>query len=221
VINGEVAEWLGNFKKMKTFFLNLKNNKMKNLILIIFFIFLANMSYSQEKWYHSAEIDLISPNKKEYFYNDSNNKIIDVNLETEGLLLNSFGIQYSYNYLLFSKMSIGIVGGFQNQSKPDYTMVKLGGVIRYFFVDKNDVYVYLQNANNFTLNKDKFKSGNNLRLGLGFPFLKREKFNINGNLFFEQNYFKLDKTNPILNLSSEKPRSLTVKSFGISIGIKF
>lgn len=194
---------------------------MKKLIIITSFILLTNVSFSQGKWYHSAEIDLISPNKKEYFYNDSNNKIIDENLKVNGFLMNSLGFQYSYNYLLFSKMSIGIIGGYQHQSKPDYQMIKLGGVLKYFFVDKNNVYVYLQDANNFTLNKEKFKSGNNLRLGLGFPFVKKEKFNFNCNFFFEQNYFKLDGANLILNLSDEIPRTLTVKSFGISIGVKF
>ena len=84
-----------------------------------------------------------------------------------------------------------------------------------------NVYIYLQDANNFTLNKEKFKSGNNLRLGLGFPIKKRGNFDIVGNLFFEQNYFKLDGSKPLLNLTDEIPRSLTVKSFGVSLGLKF
>lgn len=194
---------------------------MQKQILTIIFCFVAALASSQDKWYHLAEIDMISPNTKDYFYNDNNNKIIETELQSDGFLLNSFGIQYSYNYFVFSKISIGVLGGFESQSKPNYSMLKLGGILKYFFVNEDNVYLYLQDANNFTLNKDNFKSGNNLRLGLGFPFLKKENFNLNGNLFFEQNYFKLDGANSILNLPNEKPRSLTVKSFGISVGAQF
>lgn len=50
----------------------------------------------------------------------------------------------------------------------------------------------------------------NIELDLVFP-----------NIFYEQNYFKLGGANPLLGLPSndEIPRSLTVKSLGISIGI--
>lgn len=188
---------------------------------VILFILIYGLGYSQNKWETSLELDFVFPNKKDYFYNDSNNKIIDTELKDDGFLLSSFGIQGNYNYYLFKKLSIGILGGFQTQSKPDYSMLKLGGILRYHFVDRDNVYIYIQDANNFTLNKSRFKSGNNLRLGLGFPFIKKEGFNITGNLFFEQNYFKLDNAEPLLNLTDERPRSLTVKSFGISLGVKF
>lgn len=188
---------------------------------IILFLLIYGLGYSQNKWETSLELDFVFPNKKDYFYNDSNNKIIDAELKNDGFLLSSFGIQGNYNYYLFKKLSIGVLGGFQTQSKPDYSMLKLGGILRYHFVDIDSVYIYIQDANNFTLNKSRFKSGNNLRLGLGFPFIKKEGFNITGNLFFEQNYFKLDNAEPLLNLTDERPRSLTVKSFGISLGLKF
>jgi len=193
---------------------------MKQLFIILF-ILIYGLGYSQNKWETSLELDFVFPNKKDYFYNDSNNKIIDAELKDNGFLLSSFGIQGNYNYYLFKKLSIGVLGGFQTQSKPDYSMLKLGGILRYHFVDRDNVYIYIQDANNFTLNKSRFKSGNNLRLGLGFPFIKKEGFNITGNLFFEQNYFKLDNAEPLLNLTDERPRSLTVKSFGISLGVKF
>ena len=188
---------------------------------VILYILICGLGYSQNRWETSVELDFVFPNKKDYFYNDSNNKIIDTELRDDGFLLSSFGIQGNYNYYLFKKLSIGVLAGFQTQSDPDFSLIKLGGILRYHFVDRNNVYIYLQDANNFTLNKDQFKSGNNLRLGLGFPFIKKERFNMVGNLFFEQNYFKLDNAEPLLNLIDERPRSLTVKSFGISLGIKF
>lgn len=193
---------------------------MKHFFLILF-ILVCSFGYSQNKWETSLELDFVFPNKKDYFYKDSNNRIIDTELKDDGFLLSSFGIQGNYNYYLFKKLSVGVLGGFQIQSKPDFSMLKLGGILRYHFVDRDNVYLYIQDANNFTLNKSRFKSGNNLRLGLGFPFIKKEKFNITCNLFFEQNYFKLDNAEPLLNQIDEKPRSLTVKSFGISLGVKF
>ena len=194
---------------------------MKKQIFIVFLTLCCGLIYSQEKWVASIELDFIFPNKKDYFYNDSENKIFDTEIEDSGFLLNSFGLQGNYNYFLFKKLSIGILGGFQVQSKLDYSMLKLGGILRYYFVDRENVFIYLQDANNFTLNKEKFKSGNNFRLGLGVPFIKRSNFNIIGNLFFEQNYFRLDGSEPLLGLLDERPRSLTVKSYGISLGVKF
>jgi hypothetical protein len=188
---------------------------------IIVFIFTYAFGFTQSKWETSVELDFVFPNKKNYFYNDENNRIIDTEIKDDGFLLNSFGIQGNYNYLLFKKLSIGILGGLQTLSKPSLLMLKLGGILKYYFVDRDNVYIYLQDANNFTLNKEKFKSGNNLRLGLGFPFIKRDNFDIIGNLFFEQNYFKLDGSEPLLGSVSERPRSLTVKSIGISLGVKF
>ena len=191
------------------------------LYLTTILIFCFVCVHSQSKWETSIELDFIFPNKKDYFYNDSSNRIKEAEIKDDGFLLNSFGIQASYNYFLFKKMSIGIVGGMQTKSNPKLSLIKLGGILRFYFVDRDNVYIYLQDANNFTLNKEKFKSGNNLRLRLGFPIKKRGNFDIVGNLFFEQNYFKLDGSKPLLNLTDEIPRSLTVKSFGVSLGLKF
>ncbi|WP_242205791.1 hypothetical protein [Aestuariivivens insulae] len=193
---------------------------MKHFFRIIF-VFAFGLGFAQSKWGTSFEMDFVFPNKKDYFYNDDKNKIIEKELKEDGFLLNSFGFQGSRNYFLFKKLSIGLIGGFQTQSKPNFSMIKLGGVLKYFFVDRNNVYIYLQEVNNFTLNKKRFRNGNNLRLGLGIPFIKKDNFNIIGNLFFEQNYFKLDGSKPLLGGSNERPRSLTVKSFGASLGVKF
>lgn len=197
---------------------------MYKKIIVLTFLSISSLCFAQKsdseaKWYSLAELDFVFPNNKVYFYNDLNNRILDTELAVDGFLLNSFGLQYSYNYLLFSKFSIGVVTGFQTHTEPNLFLIKLGGIIKYHFVDKNNIFVYLQDANNFSLDKDKFKSGNNFRLGMGFPVLKKEGFNLNTNLFFEQNYFKLDGTTPLL--SDERPRSLTLKSLGVSVGIKF
>lgn len=194
---------------------------MKTFILSIAFLFLSNVGYSQTRWTKSLELDFVFPQVKDYFYNNSKNYIFDVELVNEGFLLSSYAVQSSYNYFLVKNLSIGVLGGFQTQSDPNYTMLKLGGIIHYHFVDKNNVYAYISSANNFTLNKRKFRNGNNSRIGIGFPIIKKDNFIIICNLFLEQNYFKLDSSEKLLNLSDEIPRSLTFKSRGISFGIRF
>lgn len=194
---------------------------MRNYIISVLLLLFAINGFSQSRWYTSTNLDFVFPNTKDYFYNDSNNRIIEDELTTDGFLLNSFGVQGDYNYMLFNKLSLGVVAGFQMQTEPNFEMIKLGAVLRYFFIDKDNVYVYLQDSKNFSLNKNEFNSGNNFRIGMGFPILKREKYNILINLFWEQNYFKLDGAGPLLNQQDEIPRSLTVKSYGISFGVKF
>lgn len=189
--------------------------------LFVIFISVFTVGYSQNKWDTSIELDFVFPNQKKYFYNDSDNRIFDTELNDYGFLLSSFGLQGNYNYFLFKKLSLGILGGFQTETKQNFTMIKLGGILRYYFVDRDNVYVYLQDANNFSLNTDRFQNGNNLRLGLGLPIMKRESYSLTSNLFFEQNYFRLDNAEPLLGFADERPRSLTVQSIGVSLGVKF
>ena len=97
-------------------------------------------------------------------------------------------------------------------------MLKLGGSINYFFVDNNNIYAYLNITNNFTLDKTQFKTGTNVRIGIGFPIMKREKFNLNVNLFYETNDLILEGTKPLFN--SEIPDNIIFRSYGLGLGIK-
>ena len=154
---------------------------MKNKIVIIIVLLIYSNVFCQEKikkLYSSIDIEFINPNKVEYYYGlyspeykaiiGGQNKI-----ENTG---SSFGISYSIHYNVFKKLSLGAITGFQNQNNPDFRMLKLGGSINYFFVDNNNIYAYLNITNNFTLDKTQFKTGTNVRIGIGFPIMKREKF---------------------------------------------
>lgn len=189
--------------------------------IFILVVILSFPVLSQEKWYKNSQIDFVSINKMVYFYNKSDNSINDEIIEPTGFLVKSYGIQFDYNYLLLKKLSIGAVSGFEFQKDPDLNMFKLGAVIRYFLVDDDNAYLFIQDSNNFSLNKDKFTNGNNFRVGLGIPLLKKSDFNIDGSIYFQQNYFKLNRSFKIIGYSDEIPRELTVKSYGISFGIKF
>lgn len=196
---------------------------MKKKFVIITVLLIYSNVFCQEKikkWYTSIDIEFISPNKVEYYYglySPEYNAIIggQNKIEHTG---SSFGITYSIHYNVFKKLSLGAITGFQNQNNPDFRMLKLGGSINYFFVDNNNIYAFLNIANNFTLDKTQFKTGTNVRIGIGFPIMKSEKFNLNVNLFYETNDLILEGTKPLFN--SEIPNNIIFRSYGLGLGIK-
>ena len=193
----------------------------KKILVVLFLIFSCAFSKAQEKWISSAQLDLVFPNKSEYFYINSQNHIFDDDSNYHGFLLRSFALQADYNYLLFKKLSLGVLGGLQTQTDPSYSFLKLGGILKYYFVDKNEIYVYLNAGHNFSLNRDKFRNGANARFGLAFPFLKREGYSLVFHVFKEYNVFDIEGTKPLYGGTDEIPRSFTVRSFGISFGVQF
>jgi hypothetical protein len=204
-----------------------KTMKSKTIKKIFFFIVVlgCSISYSQnsssKKWYSTADLEFINPSNVEYdygIYSSQYNAIIGKTDEITNAKP-SFGVSYSFNYNILKKLSVGLLTGYQNHARPDFSMLKLGGVIKYFFVDNNNVYTYINVANNFSLNKEQFNNGANFRLGLGFPVLKRDAFNLNINAFWEQNFLRMDGAKPLFD--KEEPNTTVLKSYGISVGIKF
>ena len=199
---------------------------MKRQVLLIC-IFISSFGYGQNKkvtkWYSNAEIDVIIHNKTKYSYSyfgtDNTKHIIwdeDLNVKKPAI-----GLTYSYNYMLFKKLSIGLISGYKKYNQPDFSMAEIGGVVKFFFVDTDNVFVYCSLTNEISLNKEQFKSGTNARLGIGVPVIKRNKFNVAINLFTEQHFLRLEGADPILNYQQEKYRDLLFKSSCISNGIKF
>lgn len=195
----------------------------KTILLLIVFVWFSGYSQDKlfKKWYSTADLEFIVPNKLEYDYGKYNldyNAYVGYSDNIKGYGV-SYGALYSINYHIFNKWSFGVITGFQFQRSPDYAMYKLGGRLKYFFVDANNVYAYIEDSNNFSLNKNQFKSGNNTRLGIGFPIMKRDKFNMNLNVFWEQNFLRLQGSKPLF--TDERPKTSVFKSYGISLGIKF
>lgn len=172
-------------------------------------------TYSQEKWFSNVEIDFIIPRKIEYNYS-FNNVGTEINLDPKA----AFGLQYSINYKLLDKLSIGGLGGIQYQNGADFFMYKIGSNIKYYFVDDDNIYAYLQYSGNFTVDRNKFKKGNNLRAGLGIPFMKRDNLNLYLNAFYDINHFDLSDSKPLI-FGNETPESLFFRSLGLGLGVKF
>ena len=208
---------------------------MKKRIIILTIAFCPIISLAQdasktskkresfrERLFYSASIDFILPQKKEYSYRVPNVSIIDVELENRGFLLTSFGVTSSVNYFLFRRLSIGLEGGFQTQTKPNFSFFKLGGTLRYFVDSNRQVSIFIGMSHNFSLDKSKFKEGFCGRIGLGIP-IKRFSNNrqLGLNLFSEYNTFNLNNAKPLLGLSDEDPDRLDFRSIGLSVDFRW
>ena len=174
-----------------------------------------------DRLFYLTSIDFVLPQKKEYSYRVPGVSFIGTELENSGFLLRSFGVTASANYFLFRSLSIGLEGGFQTQSRPTFSFFKLGGVLRLFVDSDKDVNIFLSVANDFSLDKSKFRDGGNFRFGFGFPVKRFINQRINLNLFYELHSFNLRDAEPLLGIPGEVPDRLTFRSFGLSAEFKW
>ncbi len=192
--------------------------------LFILFILIYSIGNAQiKKWYSNTDLELITHKKVMYSYNyiDANGQKHSVWDEELNGKSPALGLTYSFNYMLFKKLSIGVLGGYKNYKKPDFSMLELGGIVKFFFVDADNVYLYGSLTNEFTTNKNKFKNGTNSRIGLGVPIIKKDEFIISLNFFAEQQFLRLDGAQGLFHYYQERPSNVIYKSYGLSAGIKF
>jgi len=130
----------------------------------------------------------------------------------------SYGILYSLNYPIFNKFTLGAVGGIQHQVQQEITALKLGGILRYHFVNYESVNINLMTAYNLALSDNIDSEMANVRLGLQFPVKRTNDFILNLNVFGDYNYYIFNE--PILNEINENPSNILFRSYGISLGIQ-
>src|SRR6056297_2506152 len=130
----------------------------------------------------------------------------------------SYGILYSLNYPIFNKFTLGAVGGIQHQVQQSITALKLGGILRYHFVNYESVNINLMTAYNLALSDNIDSEMANVRLGLQFPVKRTNDFILNLNVFGDYNYYIFNE--PILNEINENPSNILFRSYGISLGIQ-
>ncbi len=176
-------------------------------------IFCFAKLHSQSKFFSKVELDFIVPNEIEYDYSIDNRGAL-INLESKI----SLALQYSINYNLFKKINFGLLTGLQHQYGANFFLYKLGGRVQYQFDTTYNAYTYVHYAGNFTVDRDKFKNGNNIRLGVGIPIIK--EINSTLNVFYDINHFNLSGAQPLV-FGDEIPSSLFIRSYGISLGVKF
>jgi len=192
----------------------------KQIFLLLVLISLS--AFGQKKYYFEANIDISSPQTKNYFYNNADNSINYVSIKEQGWLINNYGANFSFNYLIIKRLSIGTLTGIYSDSKQKFSHLRLGGLVRYFFIKDKDYNFNLKLGKNITFDKKKFNNGVNFKIGLGIPiYTIKQRTKILMDLFWEQNYYELDGSNKLIGLSDEIPRTLTVHSYGISLNLTF
>lgn len=179
----------------------------------------SNQDKIPKRWFSNVEIEFGVSSEVRYDYAlfDKNGNLLG-GRSTELNNKASYGILYSINYPIFNKLSIGAVGGFQHQVQQNITALKLGGILRYHFINYESVNINLMTAYNVALN-DNLESGANVRLGLQFPITKTDDFNLNLNVFGDYNYYTYNTSS--IKESKERPSNILFRSFGLSLGIQF
>lgn len=117
-------------------------------------------------------------------------------------------------------MTIGAIGGFQHQRQQKISALKVGGILRYHFINYESVNLNLMTAYNLVLSDNINSEMANVRLGLQFPISKTDDFILNLNVFWDYNYYVASK--PILlDENNEKPRHIIFRPYGVSLGMQF
>ncbi|MBA6151568.1 hypothetical protein [Gelidibacter maritimus] len=171
-------------------------------------------------WFSNVEIEFGVNSQVEYDYAlyDRNDKLVSgmgINLERKV----SYGILYSINYPVLNKLTIGAMSGVQYQSQQKISALKIGGILRYHFINYESVNINLMTAYNIALSNNIESQMGNIRLGLQFPITKTDAFNLNLNVFGDYNYYVVREK--ILNELYESPRTLIFRSYGFSLGLQF
>ncbi len=162
-----------------------------------------------KKWIQTAELEFIIPSEVE----DSR----DVKLDKKV----SYGALYSINYPILNKLTFGAVTGVQHQIYPKITCLKLGGILRYYFVDYDNVNIYTLLTYNIGL-QDYIKNGmGNLRLGLTFPIKKFDDFNLTLNVLWDYNYYNYKNTGKYIYYAQKDKGAFIYRAYGIGLGIQF
>lgn len=179
----------------------------------------SNKNQIPKKWFSNLEIEFGVNNEVLYDYSlyDNNNLISERSAELDNKT--SYGILYNINYPILNKLTFGVVTGFQYQEQQKISALKLGGILRYHFVNYESVNINLMTAYNIALSNNIESDMANVRFGLQLPIKRMDDFNLNLNIFSDYNYFVYKEK--ILNQINEKPNSIIFRSFGISLGLQF
>ena len=180
----------------------------------------TNQDKLAKRWFSNVEVEFGVNYEVRYDYSryDNNDNLLggsSAELDNKA----TYGILYSLNYPIFNKLTIGAVGGFQHQGQQKISALKLGGILRYHFINYESVNINLMTAYNVALSDNIESEMANVRLGLQFPITKTDDFNLNLNVFGDYNYYIYNE--PILNEINERPSDLIFRSYGISLGIQF
>ncbi len=180
----------------------------------------SHQSQLEKKWFSNIEIEFGINHEVRYDYAlYDNNDVLISGVSSDLENKTSYGILYNINYPIFDKLSIGAVGGFQYQSQLKISALKLGGILRYHFINYESVNINLMTAYNIALSNNIDSEMGNVRLGLQFPIKRSDVFILNLNIFSDYNFYGYTKK--VFNETNERPGNIIFRSYGFSLGIQF
>ena len=179
----------------------------------------SNQSQIAKVWFSNIEVEFGINNEVRYDYAlyDNNDKLIS-GKTSELDNKTFFGILYNINYPIFNKLTLGAISGFQYQSQLKISTLKIGGILRYHFINYESVNINLMTAFNVGISENIVSEMGNVRLGLQFPVKWSDNFNINLNVFSDYNFYGYNEK--VLNETNERPGNIIFRSYGFSLGIQ-
>ena len=187
---------------------------MKKSIITSLFVFLPLFIFAQDsykRWNSFADLNFIIPGDIEYHLEKSP---LPIYLDHSF----TYGLNYSYEYSLFRKFSIGGVTGVTLLAEPTLPTLKYGLIFRFTFVQEYKANIYFHTAGYLPLNNRTRADFGELRLGLNFPISRGEKYSLTAGIFLTAVSNQLAK--PLME-STKDPDRVRYNGTGFSVGLRF
>ena len=127
-----------------------------------------------------------------------------------------YSTDFSMNYLLFERFSIGALTGINHFRNPIATALKLGGVIRYELIEDSFGYVFVQFSGFFPLHNVKISTGE-AKIVLSIPLLVEESYSVG--VILHASYTSFTPAKPLF--TDETPDLVEYRGVGFGFGIRF
>lgn len=187
---------------------------MKRIVFFLLCIF-QTFVYSQdvkEKWMSFAFMELYSDSENLYTYYNPD-KISEALLDLKGSVELTYNLTYKIN-----RFSIGCGVGLTKFINPKFSSIKPNGDIKYFYVENKSHFFTLGYGYHVPFDRDHFREGHQIKLGQIFDLTSLIKHRLLLGFLYSYNFFYMENAKPLF--SFDKPSSLKIHSFGISIGLK-
>ena len=186
---------------------------MKNIVFFLFLLLAVSVSAQDmsKRWNSFVDIDFIIPGRIEYHTKGS---ILSRKLDHSF----TYGLNYSYEYSLLRKLSIGGVTGISFLAKPTIPSLKYGGILRFTFVEAYKANIYFQVAGYLPLNNRSRSDFGEMRLGLNFPISKGDNYNLTAGVYLTKISNSIKER--LLEIPAD-PDRIRYNGIGFSIGVRF
>lgn len=215
--------WLVEAVHGKVLELNFKTLiRMKHLYILL--VVLSGSSVFAQRTYFHTELSSVFPTSGQSIYSfaeldrsvfTGDITLINKEVELEEKVL--WDLEFSYNYFLFRKFSVGAATGLISYSNPSVLSAKLGGVIRYTFIKEFKANAFITITGLFPFRTGFEIDMGQAKMGLSMPVAQFDKSELTLSLY--RSYVTYTLTKPILR--NEEPTSFHHRGWGLGLGLRF